>query len=73
MADEVEQDDACAATGVAALVVCRVSVVKHVRSGLMNVLSTHGKIFAIAGKMPPAARNTPKYRTPTDLTVARRM
>ena len=36
-------------------------------------LRTHGKILAIDGNTPHAARNTPKYRTPTDLQVANRI
>jgi len=30
-----------------------------------NLLSTHGKILEMLGKIPEAARNIPKYRTPT--------
>jgi hypothetical protein len=36
-------------------------------------LKTQGKILAMEGKIPQAARKTPKYRTPTDVHVAQRM
>jgi hypothetical protein len=36
-------------------------------------LRTHGRMLAIEGKTPQAAKNTPKYRIPTDVQVAQRM
>ena len=39
----------------------------------MDSLKTHGRIFAIDGNIPQAAKKIPKYRTPTELQVARRI
>jgi len=37
------------------------------------LFATHGKIFAMIGKTPPAARNVPAYRLPTLWVVASMM
>ena len=37
------------------------------------LLSTQGRILAMQGKTPPAARKTPKYRGPVEEVAARTM
>jgi hypothetical protein len=85
LADQVQQDNTSTTAGIGALVVCTMYNVTHpvsktplrkkktlIRKG-NDSLRTHGRILAIEGKIPQAAKNTPKYRIPTDVQVAQRM
>lgn len=79
LTDDVKQNDSSTAAGIRALIVYTcvlgygVDDAISVRGGRENdSLSTQGRMFAIDGNTPQAARKTPKYRTPTDVQVAHR-
>lgn len=64
LANNVEQDDAPAAASIRALIVYIGSVgrrpVDAISSIVNDLLRTHGRILAIDGKIPQAAKKTPK-------------